>query len=52
MVSSEAIRRYVTSEVEAVSLNNSRINNIIGHNPSAHTNLSEMVICNAFSTFK
>ena len=51
MVSSEAIRRYVTSEIEAVSLNNSRIN-IIEQNPSAHINLSEMAICNAFSTFK
>jgi hypothetical protein len=52
MVSSEAIRRYVTSEIEAVSLNNSRINNFIEQNPSTYTNLSEVPICNAFSIFK
>jgi hypothetical protein len=52
MVSFEAIRRYVTSEIEAVSLNNSRINNFIEQNPSADNNFSEMPICNAFSTFK
>jgi len=52
MVSSEAIRRHVTSEIEAVSLNNSRINNFIEQNPSADTNFSDMPICNAFSTFK
>ena len=52
MVSSVAIRRCVPSEIEAVSLNNSRINSFIEQNPSADTNLSEMLICNAFSTFK
>lgn len=52
MISSEAIRRCATSDIEVVSLSNSRINNFIEQNRSADTNLSEMPICNAFSTFR